>query len=304
MKTTLRHFAMFLIAGVGLSAAAQEIHFRFDPPDGFPAYVSTFKSKRTIDMGALGKRTAASEGRAKITTDETSEGYSVTFAPLSFTMTENGEPVENPILSFVQNITVTYELDSNGELVEIRGFEGLFEEFKASLPAELPSNVAKLVDEDAFRKKTTQEWEARIGHFVEACVEIGDVWAGVEETPLPLGGSMAFYSVTKFAEQVKFDGVDCVRIEFSFNTDADELKDFMGDVWEELAEMVGTEEIPSVSNTEVTGKGERIINPTTMQIYSETTDRTIKSTTNLPGRGAVEMIMVEKREYGYEKISQ
>ena len=304
MKTALLYFAVCLIAGIGFTAGAQEIHFRFDPTDGFPAYISTLKSTQTTDMGALGKRTRISEGRARITTEKTSDGYSVTFAPISFTMTENGEPVENPILSFVQDITMTYELDTNGELVEIRGFEGLVEKLKASLPDELPPNVAKLINEQALRNKAVQEWEARIGQFVGADVEIGDVWAGVEETPLPLGGSMAFYSVTKFAEQVKFDGVDCVRVEFSFNTDADELKDFMGDVWEELADMVGTDEIPSVSNTEVTGKGERIIDPTTMLIYSETTDRTIKMTTNVLGRGAVEMVMVEKREYGYEKISQ
>ncbi len=207
------------------TAAAQEVRFRFDPPDDFPAYISTFKSKQTTDMGALGKQTRASEGRAKITVEKNPDGYSVTFAPLSFTMTVDGEPVENPILSFVQNITVTYELDADGKLVEIRGFEGLFEEFMASLPAGLPPNIAEVVNEQAFRNKTVQEWQGRIGQFVGADVEIGELWATVDEMPLPTGESMAFYSLTKFAEQVKFDGADCVRIEFSYNTDADELKE-------------------------------------------------------------------------------
>ena len=46
----------------------------------------------------------------------------------------------------------------------------------------------------------------------------------VEETPTPMGGTMTFYSVTKLVEQMKFDDVDCVRLEFSFNSDAEELK--------------------------------------------------------------------------------
>lgn len=135
------------------TAAALENHFWFDPPDDFPAYISTFKNKRTTDMGALGKRNVTSEGRVKITADKNPDAYSVIFAPLSFTMTENGKPVKNPILDFVQNIAVTYELDADGKLVEIRGFEGLFDEFMASLPGALPPNVAEMLNEDAFREK-------------------------------------------------------------------------------------------------------------------------------------------------------
>ena len=297
--------SLFILCYCGLvfTASAQEVRFRFDPPEDFPAYISTFKSERITDMGALGKRTLVSEGRATITVDKNPDGYSVTFAPLSFTMTQDGAPVKNPILDFLQNITVTYELDVDGELVEIGGIEGLFDEFIASLPPGLPPNIAAMLNADAFRDKTVQEWEARIGQFVGMDVDIGDVWAGVEQVPLPVVGTMAFYSATKFAEQVKFDGVDCVRIQFSYNTDADELKEFMGELWENLADMVGSEDLPSVSDAKIVGEGERIIDPTTMLIYSETGRRTWKTTVDIPGQGTVEMVVVEKREYGYEKIA-
>ena len=297
--------SLFILCYCGLvfTATAQEVRFRFDPPENFPPYISTFKSERITDMGALGKRILASEGRATITVDKNPDGYSVTFAPLSFTMTQDAAPVENPILDFLQNITVTYELDVDGKLVEISGVEGLFDEFRASLPPGLPPNVTAMLNADAFRDKTVQEWESRIGQFVGMDVDIGDVWAGVEQVPLPVGGTMAFYSATKIAEQVKFDGVDCVRIQFAFNTDAEELNDFMGVLWEDIAEMLETEEIPTVSGSEVVGEGERIIDPTTMLIYSETTNRTMKSSVDVPGQGTVEMVVVEKREYGYEKIA-
>ena len=289
--------------GIVVSATAQEVHFRFNPPDDFPAYVSTYKNTQISDLGPLGKRTRVSEGKQKVTIDKTPGGYSVTFMPISITMTQDGKPVEDPILSFIQNITVTYELDVDGQLVKIRGFEGTIEKLKASLPADFPPTVAALLSEETFINRAAQEWDARIGSFVGVGAEIGDVWSGVEETPTPMGGTMTFYSVTKLAEQVKFDGVDCVRLEFSFNSDAEELKNFMGDMWEDLAEMADMEAAPSVSNTKIAGKGERIIDPATMLIYSETVERTTKMMMAVPGRGEVEMTSVDKREYGYEEIA-
>ena len=289
--------------GIVGSAMAQEVHFRFDPPDDFPAYVSTYKNTQISEMGALGKRTRVSEVKTKVTIDKTPGGYSVTSMPMSVTMTQDGKLVEDPILSFLQNITVTYELDADGKLIKIRGFEGTIEKLKASLPAGLPPTVAALLSEETFINGATQEWDARTGSYVGMAAEIGDVWAGVEETPTAMGGTMAFYSVTKLAEQVKFDDVDCVRLEFSFNSDAEELKNFMGDMWEDLAEMADMEAAPSVSNTQIAGKGERIIDPATMLIYSETVERTMKMMMVVPGQGEVEVTSVDKREYGYEEIA-
>ncbi len=148
------------------TAAAQPIRFRFDPPEDF-AYISTVKHKHTQDLIEnsvdVGKRTRTTEGRAKITVEKKPDGYSVTFALFSFSMTQNGKPADNPVIEFLQTIALTYELDADGKLVEIAGVEGMFEEFMASLPAELPPGVAEMLDEDALRKKSDGEWNWRIG---------------------------------------------------------------------------------------------------------------------------------------------
>lgn len=288
-----------------VSAAAQEIRFRFNPPHDFPGYISTYKNTRTTNMGALGKQTRVSEAKGKVTIHKTPQGYSVIADPISFTMTQDGQQVDDPITSSLQNTKLTYILDAEGQFLELRGFEGFLDRLKALLPNELPPTIASLLNEETIIKKTAQIWDARIGTFVGSDVQIGDVWVGVSEEPLPIGGgTMTFYSVTKFAEQLRYNDVDCVRLEFSFNSDAEELREFMGDTWGELAELTETEGPLNVSDSEVAGKGERIIDPTTMLIYSETVERTIKTTMAIPGGQAVEMVMVEKREYGYEEIAR
>ncbi len=56
-------------------------------------------------------------------------------------------------------------------------------------------------------------------------------------------------------------------------------------------------EIPNLSNASVAGRGERIIDPATMMVYSETIERTIDVTVKLQGQEAVEMTSVERHEY-------
>ncbi len=284
--------------GMALSATAQEVHFRFNRAQDFPTYISTSKHTQIAELGARGKRERVRKSETKVTSQKTKDGYSIVFTPVSLMSTVNGKPYNDPIIAILKDVTVTYQLDENGQLVDVHGYGEMIEVFKATLGRKLPPAIEKLLSEETFVNKAAQEWGARIGSYVGMDAEIGDVWAGIEETPLPTGGTMAFYMVTKLAELVKCGAADCVRIEFSFASNDQELKDLMGDLWSEVAEMGKLKEIPNVSNASVAGRGERIIDPATMMIYSETIERTIDMTVKLQGQEAVEITSVERREYG------
>ena len=62
---------------------AQEIRFRFNPPDR-SSYVQTYRNTQIQDMGPLGKQTDVSELKAKVTIEKTSDGYSLVARPVSF----------------------------------------------------------------------------------------------------------------------------------------------------------------------------------------------------------------------------
>ncbi len=140
-------------------------------------------------------------------------------------------------------------------------------------------------------------------------MQIGEIWTDIFDMTDAYGEPQPLYAATKFAEQAKFDGADCVRVQYSQTTDADELKEFLGERWEDLAGKVEAEDTPDASDSKriITSKfvreGERIVDPTTMLIYSETRRETSTTTYDYPEHGLLEIIETEEYEYGYEKIA-
>ncbi len=64
-----------------------------------------------MDMGPTGKETTVIETKTRVVIKKATGGYSVIHTPISATMTQNGEDVEDPVLSLLQDTVVTYELD-------------------------------------------------------------------------------------------------------------------------------------------------------------------------------------------------
>ena len=290
--------------GIVAPAAGQEIQFRFHRPDDFPEYVSTYKNTKIIELDKSVKRTTVVEGKSRIKVMKTPTGYKETAVPILFRTTQDGKPVDNPIQSFIQKTTLTAELDSDGKLLEVRGLEGIVERLQAELPEDLPPNFATLVSEETIVNTVKQEWQGRVGEFLGVDAEIGEVWTGEKTIPLPVGGTVSFHTVTKLAEQVKFGEVDCVRIEFFYDTDAGALNQLLGGVLDDLATLAKSEATHNVSAAKITGKGRRIVDPATMMIYSEIIERTITMKMNIPGQGEVDMTLFETREYGVEELGR
>ena len=287
--------------GMVALAVAQEVQFRFHRPEDFPEYVSTYKNTKVIELGAGLKRTTVVEGKSRIKVVKTPHGYRETAVPILFTTTQDGKPVDNPIQSFIQKTTMTAELDSEGKLLEVHGLEGIVDRLKAELPEKLPPNFAALVSEEALVNTVKQEWQGRVGEFLGVDAEIGDAWIGEKAIPLPVGGTVSFHTVSQLAEQVKCGEVDCVRIEFFYDTDPGALNRLMGGVMDELVKLAKSEATHEVSAAKITGKGKRIVDPATMMIYSEIIERTISMKMNIPGQGTVDMTLFETREYGVEE---
>jgi hypothetical protein len=143
--------------------------------------------------------------------------------------------------------------------------------------------------------------ERRIGLFVGRAAKIGDVWTSTEEFTLPTGEAIVSYTATKFVEKVKCETHDCVRIQFSYTSDADALGDIAEKVVNDAADAGGVPQLKAeMSGTTITGEGERIIDPATMLIYHETISRTMKMQMDIPGKGKIMVTGQETRETDFD----
>ena len=286
---------------IATDVETQKVKFVFNPPDGI-SYIRMSKMTKVTDMGELGKRTDVTEFKTRVSIKKTSTGYSIVDTPISATMTRDGKEVDSPVLSVLQEVVITYELDTNGQLVSIKGFETLLEKMKQTLPPEVFQSLSTVLNEEAMSSKETAEWNGRIGNFIGREAKVGEVWTSTDEYALPTGEIITYYSATKFAELTTFDGHDCVHIIFSYDSNASALAESLGKTLSDIYEDIGipSEVKPEISNVAISGGGERLIDPMTMLIYSETVTRTVKMPMEFPKIGKIIVTSDEKMEYNFD----
>jgi len=293
---------VFVFLCIGAEASGQEFEFRFNPPDSV-AFLRTVKNTKVQSMDSLESRTDVTEGTERIVITKTPDGYKVSSTALSSSMTRNGITVNDPIMSQFLNMTVTYDLDAEGQLLAVHGYDKVINKMKESLPPEAVKSLAAVLNEDALINKEAAEWNGRIGGFIGRTAKIGDVWTSTDEFPLPTGEAITSYSATKFVEDVKCGSHDCISIQFWYNSDAGALQSLVGEMASDVADSAGAPQLaPEISGASIIGEGERIIDPATMLIYSEKVSRTMKMQIEAPGRGKVMVTSQEVREMSFDYI--
>jgi hypothetical protein len=282
-------------------AFAEDVTFKFNPPDSI-TFIQNLKTTTTTDMGSASRRNEVTESTIKITLFKTIDGYRVIAAPESVKTTLNAQPIENPILSLLQSAVVTYNLNKNGQVLSVSGYEKLIDMMKGSFPQQLWASVSSYLDPATLSNKDAAEWNGRIGSFVGQTVKIGEAWPVVKDSfAIPSSGTVYFYSTTKVAEKSKCGNIDCVKVMFQYNSDGKALFDFIGNTSNELARALGDSTSKMVlSGGKIAGSGERLIDPKTMLIYSETLERTITTKNTAAGQGDTPITQTEKREYSFD----
>ncbi len=294
-----------IMPGVPACSQDDSVTFTFNPPTP-SSHTITLKTTKIKSTGPSDTQTDVGVAKVKIGVRKTAKGYKLIQTPISVDLTRNGEKFpSNPIVDRLMKVVVTSDLDSFGEMLTVKGFDEVFkaltEELKSAMPPEQYEKFAAALPgmkEAAIAKEIT-EWNGRIASFVGRTAKIGDTWVEDQTAELPLG-TIVYDTTTKIAERVLTGKADCVRITFSYTTDAEGTQKFMQAVMDSLAESAAPGKSPKIVDVKITGGGERVIDPKTMLIYSETNDRTITMAMDIPDEGRQELKMQEKREYTYQ----
>lgn len=280
-------------------SSAQEIEFKFNPPDGI-SYFQTMKHTKVTEMGGQ-VRTEITDARAKITVQKTESGFDVFINPQHLSLTQNGQPVNNPVFDLMTKLQPVYHIDADGQMVSIEGFDEVASLIEKAVPAEVAAQMTALLNEEMLVKAETAEWNGRVGDFAGAVVNVGDVFHSEEAIPLPVGGTANYHSITKIIGTTPCGDKECVRVGFSYNSNPEELAEFMGDFYSDfIAGMDSTLPEAAFSDVQIAGHGDRLVDPATMLIMSESSTRTMTMQMQMAGQEPTYTTVTEDREYTYE----
>jgi hypothetical protein len=297
--------SFFFTAGINTYANEKnEIVFSFAPKDG-----TVFSQKLTMlrekDLGSLGVQLDESESITKVEFKKVKDGWEVLATPVSAVMKRNGQVIQSPVVDLLSKLTITYILDKNGHITDVRGYEKLISMINSKFPPQVAQKLSSLINSDLLKQKEITEWNGRIGDYLGKSISIGDTWNFSAPFQLPNGKSLNYNVKILFSSLEPCGRNKCVKIDQVFDSAADGLSSFASEVVKTIS--VGVEEdqekkMPENGNNNSTiqGKITRLIDPSTMLIYKEELDRIIEMEMEIPGVGKLPAIMTEKRIYEFD----
>ena len=290
-------------AWIGLTTspgAAETISFRFAPPDG-TNYVQTLVTVRERDLEGMQKQVDRSEAQTAFSIKHDGAGYRIAATPMSLRLTRNDQVVQDPVSSLLQGMVVTYVIDRDGHLKELRGYETLAEKMQATLPPEIAKALAPLLNEKTLVARETAEYNGRIGDFAGKEFTVGESTDSEVLYGLPNGKSLKYYMRTTVKGLEACPPGRCARIEVSYNSDASALGKSVVDATAGLVKAApgGDAALPTSVSSKVSGSASRLIDPNTMLLYGEKLSRSVSMLLDVPGKGEVPSHLSETREYTF-----
>ncbi len=285
-----------------ISKENDKIKFSFAPGE----YVS-FIQKLTIikekDMGSNGMQRDESVSTTKITIRKTQSGWNILAEPKKLSMKRNGKKINNPIVSLLSSAIITYKLDSDGNIIDVDGYGQFIERFSKLVPPKIFEQLTPMLNIEALKRKEFAEWNGRIGDYVGAVVQIGDSFLVDVPYQIPNGLTIHYNVKTHITALVPCGDTECVRIEQSYDSQADNLAKMAGEVVSNVSEAVAPNRHQSSQERNtmiIKGNVTRVINPETMLIFGEESYRMIYMEMNTPNLGIVPVRTTETRKYEFQ----
>jgi hypothetical protein len=288
-----------LILIISGSLYAQEITFTFNPPD--MRYTEIQKTNKITKVNDKTEKEDLIELTTDIYLKKNNNGYTLRQIPIKLNYQRNGEVFQNPIFTFLTNISTTGIIDSMGYLIHVSGYENLIPRAKETLPENIVESLILIANEEAMINKKRAEWNARISEFSGQKVFIGDMFSGEGKFPLPNGEVLTFFSVIKIDDTLEYNNKKCVRIKFKNSSEPEDLASFMGYSLEETSQIFDFNKNDELTTEiKLSGDGERIIDPETMIIQYERTFRKVDMKSEIIGDQSKNTTSMETKEYIYE----
>ena len=279
-----------------LAILAATFTFTFAPPTARPV-TQTVHASVVTSVGGV-ETTRETTEKTVLRFKKVDGGYVLSGTATEIAVKVNGRDATDQFSKMLEGLDVTCEISDRGELKAIRGYDGVIRKVKESMPKdgvppETEALLAKVFSEEALVARAKAEWDGRIGGFAGQTVEIGDIFEAESAFPLPTGESV---STTTIAGKEKCGSAECLRILFEYNTDPNAMKKTL----DAIAGALPQDARVVQEGMTITGSGERLIDPATMNIHRETNERTMRMPVTGPNGEKVLTVRTEKKKYTFE----
>ncbi|MFA5260539.1 MAG: hypothetical protein WC450_04860 [Candidatus Omnitrophota bacterium] len=276
-------------------SGGERIHFQFNPPVDVQ-YQATARSNITIDMGGAGRQASEGTVTSNIKITKTEGGYLFVTEPVSVVIKRNGNVVRDPLTQLIQESVVSIEADRNGKIISLSGYENLENKIREKFSEEEVRTLTTLIKVQELSSRAASEWESRLEGLVGKDFHPGDSWVDAREFQLPTGEKVAYYVRTKIENKQPCGERNCVKIAFRYSTQAIDL---------EIPEQTGPPKAaPSLvapdqekPGLQIRGFGARVLEPDTMMIHSENSQKIVEVVSTAASPGMPSMKIMEKNEY-------
>ena len=271
--------------------------FRFNPPQGLSYLVITRSEKETI-KGGSGNQIDAGESTCLIELEKSKSGYLMYQTSQSLTLSRDGKEFEDPILNALLNNRITYELDLNGKMLDVKGYDRIIDEVKKSAPEEIFSRLSVIFNEEVIKLRDMADWKGRIETFIDLDINIGDIWTLENPFKLPNAEILKVYSAYSFMEKVNIKGVDCIRIKGAYSSNPKELNEAIGT---EIRWAFGKKDVPDESHeSSIYGETNMLMAPDTMLVYDESLMRKVRMKIFISGEIGIIVEQIEKKNMNFD----
>ncbi len=281
-----------------------KITFTFKPTNNL-TFTQKFTSIREKHLGSTGHKKEETKTTSKITYKQTSTGWDVIIRPQESIHIRNGEVVKNLIQDLISNLNITYKLDAQGKILDIIGYDELSKVFKERFPLQAASLFSNMVKVETLKEREISEWNRRIGNLIGKTVSIGETWNHDEPFKLPNDTVLTYQVKTLFAEMKPCGPQNqnqCIQIIQEYTTDAAKVSGMLTDMMQKVTgattpkdEKKNSE--PDKNPSSIQGKVMRLIDPQTMRIYDESSERTMRVEVDVPEQGRLPSVVVETQKY-------
>ena len=283
-----------LVALTGCSP--RSVEFRFAPPEGVPLHESVELSE-IVEAPGLGSSTLKLTGASQVTVARSSAWkYDWTEKIEDMHLLVNGQDRFPDLGRQAQGIEIVTEVMDDGEAEAVRGgerLESLLSQLAASSTGSAPPPVA---GPWSRREQERADWEERVHALSGRTVRLGETVETTGRFDFGKGRSLAHRALLTPKEWKPCGDDRCIAVAIEYATDPDEVARYADRSIETLVpdtnELSGAVVIDSI---EVSGDGERLIDPKTLLVREERVDKVLRLTLRGPDRQLQMLVTLHRK---------